>query len=445
MAVEISTTVSLNFVNPIFPNPFPISPPDTSAFTEGQCGFYTIKDLTGSSAIYPVPLGGTVLTGTTLAEPRGFQNFIGMSTSGFVGLTMESTHPASQFVKEYYTSTLYYSTSANSNQSNVFASTLVIGSFNITQLQSKLTTVPVIGVSSITLRDVASNNPSTFFFSSQSLYLGKNAIKPNVDLNYDIQVIAPGTPWTPAQIPDLHVWFDGKDLSTMYADTSYSRTISTGEEVAVWVDKSVNQFSTFKNPVERTFTYVNDASGLYILNGNTGGYMDTNLTISISSFTMAFVSDAYPTGGYAFGSIYDVPNPTDYFFFDANSNAGYSMPYMNVGGYQPYFSQYGATPATVAPPIRRHAYISLYDRPAISTFITRIDGLNVQSCNLDVPPGKAEISTIGFGWNSTYGDLIFYNRWLEEPELQKLEGYLMWKYNVQNLLSPDHPYAANPP
>jgi hypothetical protein len=96
--------------------------------------------------------------------------------------------------------------------------------------------------------------------------------------------------------------------------------------------------------------------------------------------------------------------------------------------------------------VERHTYMALYDRPVISTFITRMDGRNTQFSNLDpFPPGEAKISTIGFCWDSSFGDLLFYNRWLEEPELQKLEGYLMWKYNIQYLLSPNHPYAANPP
>lgn len=59
---------------------------------------------------------------------------------------------------------------------------------------------------------------------------------------------------------------------------------------------------------------------------------------------------------------------------------------------------------------------------------------------------------VGFGeatatntFTGEIAEILFYNGLLSLNDRQKIEGYLMWKYGLQSLLSGSHPYYNSPP
>jgi hypothetical protein len=60
------------------------------------------------------------------------------------------------------------------------------------------------------------------------------------------------------------------------------------------------------------------------------------------------------------------------------------------------------------------------------------------SINLGAEPGATNFA-------GTLGEVIIYNRVLTTTERQEVEGYLAWKWGIQALLPPGHPYKSAPP
>jgi len=58
---------------------------------------------------------------------------------------------------------------------------------------------------------------------------------------------------------------------------------------------------------------------------------------------------------------------------------------------------------------------------------------------MDYRNSTVEIPTMNFG------ELVLYNQYFEEAERQLLEGYLAWKWNIEEGLAKDHPYAKESP
>jgi hypothetical protein len=461
--VWLSTNTSLHFVNPVLCNPPAVLVPNVSTYTSNVVAFHTIKDPYGNVALstFGVLLsnesGQSNWIATTLQVPRAFQNVVITDQTGY---SLESTQPPAAYAQIWYASSISVSIpGVTQSQDSLLASTLQISEITLSNLQSKSTIATITSISSLTLHDQYTTTPSSLYISSGSFYIGAQSIKPNVDLNYDIQVIAPGIPWTPAQIPDLHVWFDGKDLSTMYADTSYSRTISTGEEVAVWVDKSINQFSVIKSVAggDKGLTYIDNVSSLYFLTEAVDPYLETNLTLNISSCTTSFVANPLTNGYLALRLAGDGQPQSRIQSFTPPpqpQSTNYLMAFAALGeNAYTFFHQVHAEGA-ISQPNQVHQFTALLDLYTKSTIIGRENAYNysyLTFSELESGYDFTGYSTVKYTYfasnylNVQIGDFIAYNRWLSEPELQKLEGYVMWKYNIQNLLSPFHPYAANPP
>ena len=466
MAVQLPSLTPLSFIDPLYRNLLLKAPQSLST---PQVLFTIVKDISGTASRLPFSLQYNTSnqygsTASLIAEPRGFTNVLTYST---VTQILESTQPPQFTGATFYTSSLFLS---NTTSFPLQANTVLLQTFS-TQL---LTAISSLFTSPHISSLIFYGSPSSITFSNETLYAGQTPIAPYVASDFVIQYIHTTPSWTPASLPGLQTWFDARDLSTMYVDEAMTRTISTGEQFAVWLDKSSNLFSCVQT-VASNQPFYTDLSGVLF---STTTIMSTNF-YAYSTMTFSMLTTPQLFGPY-YGDHYfinadtwinyiaptytTISGPTFWSIYFLNNSNFAKMVYLNqnvnVPGRSPDIDtkapfdnelpNYGITY-----PEQFDHYTIFYERVSTNTVITRQNGHNngLVTANDYVsnyqwwhmgdsrPPADTWLGG-PYGWR---GDVIVYDRILNESEMQMLEGYLMWKYGIQSNLLPQHPYAKASP
>lgn len=226
------------------------------------------------------------------------------------------------------------------------------------------------------------------------------------------------TAFLPTSITSLQVWLDSADpLNTGTAP-------STNTIVSSWLDKSGNSNNaTGVNSPFYTTTGIkfNGSNQYYTTNYTSQAASETIFVVyNLISNTQAGLVDTNSSGGRAFQSL--------------NGTNGPSLAKSAI-----VWSLFGAYP--IATSISYIATCS-YSSSGINIYVTG----NTSASNSTNPGFSAGTTWIGAGYannwylNGYISEVLIYNTVLSTTNRQKIEGYLAWKWNIQNRLPINHPY-----
>lgn len=266
--------------------------------------------------------------------------------------------------------------------------------------------------------------------------------------------------FTPASIPGLKLWLDANDPYNNGGSSKPANASNMGN----WSDKSGNGYTAIKvntGGTESVF-YTNVQNGLPGIYMNSGG-----------NGYSSFYSNSIPTG--TFNSEFDIfivynyvpDQPVDKIFSPtlfSKSQSGSSAPncylilesgrFYNIFGQQvssspntgPYFSSYN--------PVILNMNVSQASQ-ATSQLTGYVNGgqFIMNGTTSGWSPFTDNGANIQIGSRSDGGgayplyvyEVLIYNVQVSVENRQKIEGYLAWKWGLNNSLSPIHPYYLYTP
>jgi hypothetical protein len=238
---------------------------------------------------------------------------------------------------------------------------------------------------------------------------------------YNLKAL-PSTPvFVPTQISTCQAWYDGADSSSF--------TLS-GTSVSQWNDKSGNGYNATQTTAGNRPTYSNNGVNFSRTSSNF-------LTISVpynrtlSFFTVATTSSSTQS----------------YYIGRASSFGGGPTIIANyVGSSIEYFN--GADRATLSS-TPTSTFLAGWTQQSGGRVLGYYNGSNVfDIAQSDNNNAGVAFSTIGNSHLTTYTnyitgtiyEILFYSSALSTFEVRQLEGYLAWKWGLQNNLPTTHPY-----
>lgn len=257
--------------------------------------------------------------------------------------------------------------------------------------------------------------------------------------------------WTPAVLRPSG-WYDFSDLRTIATDAN-----------------GINQI-TDKSGSARNFTQTNSANKptpREIPNGNWSGDWGASGKALASSSNFAAgaktIFACYKFSGFPAGNAVQILN-----IKDISANTWFEYALLNIGGYQPRHFADGiqvtqitsrgvADAASTNPEIAAITYDGV-SNTANSSYAYRLDGAakTVVASGLSGRLSATELSGLGARVNSSlvpiqsvefngsvYEAIVFVGSALSTFDLQRVEGYLSWKWGIR--LAADHPFANRPP
>ncbi len=319
-----------------------------------------------------------------------------------------------------------------------------------------------LNVSSITFRNMAQNNVSTLFSMSTLLYYGNQVVGgtragPTIFLPLK-------TTFTPLSYSGLIIWFDAADTSTI---------TTAGTTVTRWLNKGTSAASVATNTVASPLT---QAPGT-VSSGNIGytkfltshlnvvyfpgqTYLAVpNVTTTQKNRTQAYIFSVLSYGdGYA--SIFRAADTTgtNQAGFNAWNRDGNSIVMFTAGfGGTEQLALSGPSSGTAyngTLPFNGLPFIVVWRHTtSTATNTIRINGTPATlTVNQALVNGYFTGTTnFALGTGPFYsngqiiGELLQYDGALTDAQLQGIEGYLAWKWNMMSYLPAAHPFKNIPP
>jgi dienelactone hydrolase len=250
----------------------------------------------------------------------------------------------------------------------------------------------------------------------------------------------------------LNLWLDANDANTF--------TLGSNNKVAQWNDKSSFGTHAINNTDASRPTLSAISSGINAvvcrgsaLNGSTGLF--SNTTNTSGSYRDLFIVATYDNGatwsktdgidyvtlfsggvnlGPTSNGIVGSPNTnfcplsTEFWTSSWIQNSDYHL----NGSLTPTVSS-GTETARIALP-------TIYNNPGIINFRYTTGSLILSGYTISGLKGA-----ISNSWNGKIYEIVSYQSLLNTAERQKVEGYLAYKWGLQNLLPPSHPYKNTRP
>jgi hypothetical protein len=262
--------------------------------------------------------------------------------------------------------------------------------------------------------------------------------------------------WTsvvPTAIPNLSLWLDASDSSTLFDATSGGSTVAADGAVARWEDKSGGgrhfaQSTANNRPLRRTAQYngkdVLDFDGVNdgFFGTASGGINSTEyryfITQSEHSIFVVGIADTVGTNSansYQNEAFYGDGNGHISLYLRSNGNVGVAN--YDSGGYDNVTTAYSAG--------------------SLALFGVELSGgslrlrLNGQSESTTASGAFAPVGTsslqVGQNYNAAdycldgkIGEMLIYRRALNSANRQAIEGYLAHKWGLSSSLPATHPY-----
>ena len=238
------------------------------------------------------------------------------------------------------------------------------------------------------------------------------------------------TSFSPIQFPGLNVWLDGRDpLGTGNAPAN-------GTSITTWADKSRNGRS-----FTGSATYNSASTGL-VFNGTTNFFTFSQMPLTYTG-SVAYVVNITNAG--AWDNFFQLGPVSAGVTFRVNGYTSTTVQINTVGG-QDQIAQL---------PIYTNKLVIFYytftgtASTSTSLFIEEIGNgtlqTNTGTASRGITPGNqgAYIGTYGDGAGRMTGvvhEVLYYNTVLPTQSQQTIEGYLAWKWSVQDSLPPSHPF-----
>ena len=419
-------------------------------------------------SVLPAPTIGTSTSITTTSTIIGYTAPTGSTTgttyTAYVGSTAygASVYPATTiYINGLSPNTAYAFTIVATNQYGSSSASATLNVATVPLPPTSLTLVTntsnsaYIGFTGVSGNATLLNYKAT---DANGLYTGTNTTSPiiisglNSGTNYSFSITATNTITTtvvstfnPATITGITLWLDAKD--------PYNNGImpSNGSVLNTWYDKSgIGNNGTSSSGVTYSTTGFNNLPAFSITNlfnkANffTGSMSNTNTTMTI--FAVALMSSSSTGSGRVIG------------FSNGNGVNDF-----NNSGFMGFLRQSG----TGFGPYRNGAYVSnnppSYSTPYLwecwydgtSEYATVQVGNSTAVGNAN-SSGNFAITYYCIGNNPNTGDgngpmtgyiseIVVYNTCLSITDRQKMEGYLSWKWGLQNNLPTSHPYYSASP
>jgi len=250
------------------------------------------------------------------------------------------------------------------------------------------------------------------------------------------------TNWSVNNLPNLNLWIDGQDSkSVVNADGNPGKVLQV-------LDKSGynNHMAQKTGVINVNNTVFNELNAMALSQTYfTGTFNKPITTPQYSAFSVATMNSATGVGGRILGlgqlGNDDYNNTSSAIAFSRTSGqnimterngtalslplSAYNTPFLIYSSQQPstaYLSLNGQTPQSVA-------------SGTTSAFNINTYGLGTNTNYEDS----------GSYWTGTIGEIILTNTTLPTNQRQIVEGYLAWKWNIEENLPMQHPYYLAPP
>jgi len=253
-------------------------------------------------------------------------------------------------------------------------------------------------------------------------------------------------PFTPNSISGLKLWFDASDIS------GNGTNVTNGTLINKWFDKSgLNNHATANANITYNSTGLNSKSTMTF--DDVSKYLTGNNSISgpyLAMFVIASIRNNPPavSVAIAFSSgLGQTPYDSQAFNeFTLNSTTGL-IPFRNL--VQPNPLPY--LPPTSTPTLFEAWYDGSY------MYSTAQSGSNTTLRTLPASTGNFSSTFFCIGsstapasntfFTGSISEILVYNpsSALAYSDIQKIEGYLSWKWGLQTNLQTSHPYYNNPP
>lgn len=257
--------------------------------------------------------------------------------------------------------------------------------------------------------------------------------------------------FSPSNVSDLFLWFDGADSNTYTVDPAYGNAITT------WRSKTVNGFSTFGETVTRS-PFLSNAEfgifpGLYFNNFNVYSERTTMFSPDIPALTCnnGFIACTVvrqldlgqPRGIWStYTPIFNTginmywETTSNFIFFNNTATVSVEPSTMNTNTIVTCAYETTEVGGSLSFGITFNGNDLLTNttasQPTVTGFVLgNFDG--VFSGGFAVPD------------NGYIAEHIVVQNDPSQATRQKIEGYLAWKYNLASELPPTHPYYASPP
>jgi hypothetical protein len=279
------------------------------------------------------------------------------------------------------------------------------------------------------------------------------------------------------------IWLDGNDRDTLYDAVTGGNKVNNNGTVARWEDKSGKGFdftqsnsanmAVWKESFQNNKSLLNFNGSNFYENTNKAGYRFLH-TEEITIFIMSKRGDGTEMNRFFgfFGNNGASSTQTGVVFAHDNRTTINTIGSNSFFGFctrssQSTFAYTSIVGTTFLSDFEFAFQQNVYDVLSIKTDplnITASDrlkfGVNgenlkgnnsaVQAINNINSTQNLQIGAIGTGVNSLtflgdYCELIIYKGLLSDPDRQKVEGYLAWKWGTVSSLDINHPYKNNPP
>jgi len=271
-----------------------------------------------------------------------------------------------------------------------------------------------------------------------------NTTMPNevLPLNHPFTSVRPfSRPFSPIDIPELSVWFDAADYTTL--------TLS-GSTVTAWRDKSNNGWNAT--------TLIGTAPTITTLKRNSAVSFAGSSTLTVSN--VSFSSEQARGIFVVYRVDTSTPNYISWFSTQAsgiNNQGGYNNLVYPTGGGGPYLQSYavgggvvgmGADPAvntvgTTALAVMIHSAVST------ASNVVTLNGTSYALSTNNLASGYSTSNVtyyIGNAYPQPYilCEYIMYQSEITPSQRQQIEGYLAWKWDIQGSLPSTHPFYKLP-
>ena len=379
---------------------------------------------------------GNSLFSTVTIQAQGSDTFEDGSTKQLLNSAYESMQLTYNPTKWYITGGTMF------NTMNI--SSVITNNLNATNISSSYATVSSLSL----LNKVASTN--TFNVVSSLLYYNKNLVGGGFReaIPQKVNTYISTSVFLPTSISNLSWWFDAS-FSTSIAISSFSNTnictawFNRGGIMPTTFVLSTNTFATAPtfSSILSTNT-INNLPGIVFNSANTNYLSNKNgpaLTVAsgvtnyLNSEFTTFVTFINQQSGQ--GTMTCLQNTGNNFLAIYTNHATYGQTGQNISY---------TTPSNLPSVI-------VYTRQGGNT-IGRINGSNTVNSNYSntIPFGGNFSYILGFDTNGNYyngslHEIIQYNVSLQTTDIQRVEGYLAWKWGLQNNLISNHPFRFLPP
>jgi len=241
------------------------------------------------------------------------------------------------------------------------------------------------------------------------------------------------TSFTPASIAGLILWLDGQDGTKL---------VLSGSQVTGWNDSSsaTNDFTatgaiTYDKP-----SGINARPALNLTQANATSLARTfSLGADEISLFMVVNQTSLGTGN---AELFYTQNNYRYFDLFNNTNPGQSGN-LAINTRTDRQDDTGVDIITTPPTIALiSVVVSTTEYVYVNGEITDVDGIGTSGLSLS---GSLTWAISGGAFAGFVGEVIVYPSALADSDRQRVEGYLAWKWGLQENLSPSNPYYLTPP